>query len=456
MKRYVITGRYGSNDTASIPLANEEELITLNIIAQDGRLNYGMDKALDDLIKIGILPSETGADLLVLAAHVQAADTHISRDTESQDSWTREIRLVVPVQDLSKWNAAAPTITRALNFLTGDLWTIQFRLRPTDFPNIVPDGTQLLTGIPFDKLSLFSGGLDSLIGAIDLLENGHTPLLISHAGDGSVSDSQNACFEGIKNQYPTNSFERLRVWMSFRGVRIAGKGLEKTTRGRSFLFFTIGVLAGTGFSDRFTLLVPENGLIALNIPLDQLRLGSHSTRTTHPFYIARWNEILTILQINGRVENPYCDKTKGEMVSSCANQTLLRHLLPSSMSCSSPTKGRYRRIGVQHCGYCLPCLIRRAALKKGLGADNDPTTYTVSDLEREALNTQRAEGVQIRSFQVAIERLRANPEFKKVLIHSSGSLSDESPSHLPILADMYQRGLLEVEDVIGTVNTGPR
>ena len=69
-------------------------------------------------------------------------------------------------------------------------------------------------------------------------------------------------------------------------------------------------------------------------------LGALSTRTTHPFYIARWNDALTILGVNVRVENQYWDKTKGEMVSGCANGALLRSLTPSSLSCSSPVKGR--------------------------------------------------------------------------------------------------------------------
>jgi hypothetical protein len=33
----------------------------------------------------------------------------------------------------------------------------------------------------------------------------------------------------------------------------------------------------------FILHVPENGLIVINVPLDPLRLGAFSTRTTHPF-----------------------------------------------------------------------------------------------------------------------------------------------------------------------------
>ena len=57
--------------------------------------------------------------------------------------------------------------------------------------------------------------------------------------------------------------------------------------GKSFDAF-----AATGLAPPFSLAVPENGLIALNVPLDPLRLGALSTRTTHPFYIARWNELL--------------------------------------------------------------------------------------------------------------------------------------------------------------------
>ena len=123
-------------------------------------------------------------------------------------------------------------------------------------------------------------------------------------------------------------------------------------------------------SKAFTLRVPENGLIALNVPLDPLRLGSNSTRTTHPYYMARWNDLLTELGIEGRVENPYWDKTKGEMAAGCLNAALLAKLAPDSLSCSSPTKGRWQGLGIEHCGYCLPCLIRRAALESAWGTGN--------------------------------------------------------------------------------------
>jgi hypothetical protein len=201
--------------------------------------------------------------------------------------------------------------------------------------------------------------------------------------------------------------------------------------------------------------VPENGLIALNVPLDPLRLGALSTRTTHPFYIARWNEVLESLDIHVRIENPYWDMTKGEMVRGCENHSLLARLASASLSCSSPSKGRWQGLGIQHCGYCLPCLIRRAALTSGLAPDSDSTTYTIHDLSARPLSTRESEGVQVRSFQLAIDRLRARPDIASLLIHKPGPLTDESPDHVDALADLYRRGLEEVGALLADVTTEP-
>jgi hypothetical protein len=196
--------------------------------------------------------------------------------------------------------------------------------------------------------------------------------------------------------------------------------------------------------------VPENGLIALNVPLDRLRLGALSTRTTHPFYIARWNEMLAALRIDGHIDNPYWNKTKGEMVAACASQAVLSKLAPSSLSCSSPTKGRWKKQPQGHCGFCLPCLIRRAAL-----GPNDPTTYTLANLRAGTLNTKKAAGQQVRSFQIAIARLAARPNFAKVLIHKPGPLYDDPARH-DELAGVYRRGLEEVGRLLSGVRTAPR
>ncbi len=455
MRRHAIIGRYGPGDRDRMPLGDGEAETRLDLVVGDRTLDHGIGRALTDLSRLGVFPLEIGVDLLVLAAHVHAADTRVSRDSESQDGWTRELRLIVPVSDVGRWQGAASIFERLLNFLTGDRWSLGFRSRPPRFARVAPAAPARLLGPSFDDLALFSGGLDSLIGAIDALEAGRIPLLISHAGEGATSDAQATIYDALKAQYRGRGFERLRLWMAFPDGLVRGSAGENTTRGRSFLFFALGIFAGTGLERAFTLKVPENGLIAVNVPLDPLRLGALSTRTTHPFYIARWNDALAELGIPGRIENPYWDRTKGEMAEECANPTLLRQLTPASLSCASPTKGRWQGLGTQHCGYCLPCLIRRAALLKGLRPDTDPTVYTVPDLAAHVLDTRQSEGVQVRSFQLAIERLRARPGLAPILIHKPGPLFDESPQRQAALADVYRRGLEEVGELLKGVRTRP-
>lgn len=454
MRRHLLVGSFGPRDRAVVPSAPDEIVTQLPLVIGQKSLNFGIHRLLQDLRELQVFPSEIGADLIILATHVYAADTRISRSTESQDAWTREFRLVVPVSAPALWSAASPLLSRMLNFLTGDKWIIGFRARPAQFMTTVPRKRNATLQPPFDQINLFSGGLDSLIGAIDSLEVGRQPLFVSHAGEGATSDSQRNCFDSLKKHYKKKSFERVRLWLNIPKSLVRGVGSEDTTRGRSFLFFALGVLAGSGIDRPFILDVPENGLIALNVPLDVVRLGSLSTRTTHPFYMARWNDLLSHLGIQGEIQNPYWNKTKGEMVTECRNKTLLSEIVPASLSCSSPTKGRWRGRSIEHCGYCIPCLIRKAALHHALGAGKDPTPYTINDLRTQVWDTLKAEGQQIRSFQLAIDRLRVNPDLPRILIHKSGSLVDES-QNLTALADVYRRGMSEVGELLSGVKAKP-
>ncbi len=337
---------------------------------------------------------------------------------------------------------------RALNFLTGDRWKIGFRSRPEKYSTIAKERNKTLIPAPFDNINLFSGGLDSLIGAVDSLQSGKTPLLVSHADEGVVSKSQEECFIALKEAYPGSQLNKLRSWIAIRKGLVDGVSDEITTRGRSFLFFSLGVIAGIGLDKKFVLNVPENGFIALNVPLDPLRLGALSTHTTHPFYMARWNELLEVLKINGELVNPYWDKTKREMVKKCSNPKLLKKITTSTLSCSSPTKHRWDKY-LGHCGYCLPCLIRRAALN-----EDDLTEYFIQDLSSRRLNSLKSEGQQVRSFQLAFNRLNKNPDLAKLLIHKPGPLSDYPDRHQDY-ANVYHRGLKEVQNLLKNVKAAP-
>ena len=78
--------------------------------------------------------------------------------------------------------------------------------------------------------------------------------------------------------------------------------------------------------------------------------------------------------------------------------------------------------------------------------DFDPSEYMDSNVTL-LVNNRESKGEQIRSFQYAIERLKKNPSAKNVLIHKPGPL-DMDEAYLTQLADIYYRGLMEVDQWI--------
>src|SRR5436190_21486340 len=107
MRRHSFIARLGPSDNAAIPVIQPDSMRTeIRFIDGYRRLGYGLGQIIDELTGRGVTPSETAADLAILAAMVIAADTRISRVIDAQDSWTREIDLYVPVLEPDRWRAA--------------------------------------------------------------------------------------------------------------------------------------------------------------------------------------------------------------------------------------------------------------------------------------------------------------------------------------------------------------
>lgn len=456
MRHHSIICRLGAGDTVQVAPARSDSHVTeLHFIDGDHRLGFGLGQALDQLRELGLRPSERAVDLALLSAILTAADTRVSRTTESQDAWTREIDLHVPVAEPAIWQDLAPLIGRMLDFLTGDRWGLHFRPRSAAQTSLAPPPEKLRTANP-TGVCLFSGGLDSFIGAIDLFAADERPLLVSHYWDGITSKHQTYCSEVLKRRFPTIAFHHIRARVGFPNDTVEDSPAENTLRGRSFLFFALAALAADAIGGEMVVHVPENGLISLNVPLDPLRLGALSTRTTHPFYMARFDELLRGLGLTIRLENAYRHKTKGAMARGCADLAFLRKEARNTMSCSSPAKSRWAKEEDQrqpkHCGHCVPCLIRRAAILEGWGADD--TSYQIADLHARVLDTNKAEGEHIRSFQLALSRLTKKPNRAKLDIHRPGPLNDY-PNDLDAYEAVYAEGLREVGRLLDGVKARP-
>lgn len=444
MRRCVFI-RLGKEDAA--PRAGAADIV-IDMIDAFGTLDRGMNQLLERLFKLGVRPSETAVDLMIAAAAVYAADTGISRDRYADDGWTRMIDVSLPVADPDLWTSLGSNLSSMLRFLTGDHWTFSFRPRPEEHEAFArqPDEMDLTD---FSHVSLFSGGLDSLIGTIDLLAFGRRPLLISHYWDGEASSAQRQLLEVLEERH-REAFASIRAYIGFRKTDFAEAGSDNNQRARSFLFYSLAIAAADAVGSTNKVLIPENGLIALNVPMDALRLGSLSTRTAHPHFIRSMSDLVDGLGIDATLENPYRFKTKGEMVSECLDRSLLAKLAPVSMSCSHPAQVRFESAPPQHCGRCVPCLIRRAALAAGFDGP-DTTPYFLDDLHSGVLDSRSADGKNIRSFVFAAENLRRNPERARYLVQKPGPLTRED---LDEYVDVYRRGMAEVSEILRGVRVG--
>ena len=97
-----------------------------------------------------------------------------------------------------------------LNFLSGDKWTFIFRRREQSEEEKInyekwEKSKQKIKN--YDQICMFSGGMDSLIGAIDLLEsNSDKTLFVSHYGGGKgTKEFQDILKEKFINQYSLES-----------------------------------------------------------------------------------------------------------------------------------------------------------------------------------------------------------------------------------------------------------
>ena len=84
----------------------------------------------------------------------------------------------------------------------------------------------------------------------------------------------------------------------------------------------------------------------------------------------------------------------------------------------------------------------------------DPTPYTIGALKAKSLPSNHAEGEHIRSFQLAVHRLNQNLGETTLFVQRAGPLSDY-PGELKSYADMYCRGLREVETLLKGVKAVP-
>lgn len=76
--------------------------------------------------RLGVLISSEAMDFLTIAIGVVAADTFVKR-SNAADRWTRMINLKIAVNNPEKWEDVRSVFEKALRFLSGDIWQLEFQ-----------------------------------------------------------------------------------------------------------------------------------------------------------------------------------------------------------------------------------------------------------------------------------------------------------------------------------------
>jgi hypothetical protein len=314
--------------------------------------------------------SDPYVDFVRLAALVYLVD----RTTPRNRGFERVLDLTIPVFDPETWSAHSGALSEHLRLLSSDDWTLRFVQARN------PRKRDPVAAHDRDLVLLFSGGADSLSGALVAHEEGKAPLLASHWDFSLIGGVQKRLIDELE-QFRSERPSTVRVRLGRRSNQIgSGKRFqtEGSSRSRSLLFLALGLAVAS--INGSTLWMAENGFASLNVPLTGERRAALSTRTTHPGFLESLGITLEQIGLSVPLSNPFEQQTKGEVygqVAGAIGAGDASRLLSASHSCAKPDRGPGFSADT-HCGVCFGCLVRRAAFQaSGL---SDQTVYIEEEL----------------------------------------------------------------------------
>jgi hypothetical protein len=305
--------------------------------------------------------AEPNVELVRLAVMVYAADRSTLRKVGATNWSRRELSIQVPVSDPSRWEPVRTELQSLLGFLSGDSWTLSFRMARAPKEQVRDNRY-----VGAKRVMLLSGGADSAVGALlsrhDLGKAPH--VLVSHVGLTSLAPVQVDIQRRIGDLVPGPAQVHQQIHFSRHAAQFDGTVFrdETSTRTRSFLFLAFGLAIAS--LQGLPLWIPENGFASLNLALTADQRGSLSTRTTHPLFLEQLAALATAAGAHAQIENPLAALTKGEMfarVAELVGTHTASDFLSATHSCGHTGQRSLKISPLTHCGVCFGCLLRRAS-----------------------------------------------------------------------------------------------
>ncbi|MEX2247973.1 MAG: hypothetical protein WEC75_14975 [Dehalococcoidia bacterium] len=298
------------------------------------------------------------ADLLRIAAYVYWADQRVSRGGEADvmgDDWKRLFLICAPVSDPDFWNADGTRglLGDALQFLTEDIWLFEFGTAHFDEQLSLDTNPRESRRNP-DVVSVFSGGADSLCAAAESAIRGHRPVLVSHHPTTFFDSKQRKLARLLAQQF-ANTWHFPHTAFLVQGA--GEEARDNSQRSRAFLYGSMGAAVAHSLGIR-EVVFADNGIISLNLPINDQLLGALASRATHPKFISRFNRLIAhVISPDIVATNPLQYRTRAESLAVLRGHGL-SDLLQETISCS-----RWRGLpkATPHCGECSQCIDRRFA-----------------------------------------------------------------------------------------------
>lgn len=420
---------------------SEDENVILRIEDIDQRLLREIPRQFHDLVEI--------------AAYVYCADQLINRTNQDVDSfggsWRRNLTFHIPVREPDVWKRAevVECLTSVLGFLSDDHYRFKFTkaAEPPLFQSYLEFDEHSEDSVPPEEVIMFSGGLDSLGGAVqEVIKERRKVVLVTH----KPTTKNNTILRNLHDALSKNVGKRLApIHIGVRASKHKSRAREYTQRTRSFLFACFGATVAKllGLNRiRFY----ENGVVSLNLPICAQVVGSRATRTTHPKVIQGFQKLFTILAGEPfKVENPFLWKTKVEVIRSIMDAGV-PEVITTSVSCAHTWE---RKLDITHCGTCSQCIDRRIAIVAAEAEDFDPSTQYKHDIflgERpkdddkilSAAYLERAN--EIKNIESVGQFISRYPD----LLRAVRCLPGDSQGNAERLFDLHKRHAQEVQKAI--------
>ena len=300
----------------------------------------------ENMLEIGVYNNTLILDLYDIFVSICYHDFFTPRDENVDNS--SKLNVVIPVNNYDTLKKVIPSICELVMYMTnGEKWNISIE-KDLNLKKIDTGRLELQTE-KYDSICLLSGGLDAFSGAIS--EKNNKTLFVT---------TETNPTEVINAKY---IYERLLKEKHNRHLIVRKLDLKKeshyTQRTRT-LFFLANSFIYADYFEINKVKMYENGIMSLNPKFYFRRIV---TKTTHPKTMYLINKILSELNINIKIVNPYMYMTKTEVLNKIPEKYI--NYIKNTKTCSKNHGIQAlsnRTVGENHCGLCTACILRQISI----------------------------------------------------------------------------------------------